>query len=152
MIYAQPFFNNFFTIFSLILTLSFYSLSSFFSLYYFLPIKEGKIKVVIKIVPKSCTSIITLYHQIVIQGFKTQMLACIQPKSIYQNKGTRFSKKNKNKGTKWTPLSISKSDFHFSQTPNNSLHYYQYYVDSIQVSFSLSIFFLPLSSPCIKFQ
>ena len=61
MIFVQPFSNNnFLTIFSLILTLSSYSLSSFFSLYYFLPIKGEKTKVVIKIVPKSCRNITTL--------------------------------------------------------------------------------------------
>ena len=43
-------YNYFLTTFSLILTFSSYSLSSFFSPYYFWPIKEEKTKVVIKVV------------------------------------------------------------------------------------------------------
>ena len=61
MIYAELFSNNFLTTFSFILTLSSYSLSFFFSLYYFWPIKLEKIKVVIEVVPKSCTYIITFF-------------------------------------------------------------------------------------------
>ena len=54
-IFVQPFSNNFLTTFYLILTLSSYFLSFFFSLHYFWPIKWEEIKVV----PKSCTYITT---------------------------------------------------------------------------------------------
>jgi hypothetical protein len=68
MIFVQPFSNNFLTIFSLILALSSYSLSSFFSLYYFWPIKRERIKVVVKVVPKSCTNITFIMSEVIINN------------------------------------------------------------------------------------
>jgi len=53
MIFVQPLYYNFLTNFSLILTLYSYTLSSFFSLYYFGPMRRRKIKVV----PNGC-----IYH------------------------------------------------------------------------------------------
>jgi hypothetical protein len=52
MIFWQPFFDNSWTTFSLILTWCCYSLSSFFSLYCFWPITSKKNKVVNKVVIK----------------------------------------------------------------------------------------------------
>jgi len=60
MIFVQPFYDNFLTIFSLILTLYFYSLSSFFSLYCFEPIEREKMKVV----TYSCIFITTLFRKL----------------------------------------------------------------------------------------
>jgi len=59
MIFVQPLYYNFLTTLSLILTLYFYSLSSFFSLYCFGPMRREQIKVVIKVVPIGCTYITT---------------------------------------------------------------------------------------------
>jgi len=59
MIFVQPLYYNFLTTFSLILTLYSYSLSSFFSLYCFGPMKREKMKVVIKILSNDCTYITT---------------------------------------------------------------------------------------------
>jgi len=61
MIFVQPLYYNFLTTFSLILTLYSCSLSSFFSLYCFGPMRREHIKVVIKVVPNGCTYITTLY-------------------------------------------------------------------------------------------
>jgi len=59
--FVQPLYYNFLTTFSLILTLYSYSLSSFFSLYCFGPMRRGKMKVVIKVVTNGCTYITTLF-------------------------------------------------------------------------------------------
>jgi len=63
MIFVQPFCNDFLTTFSLIFTLCFYSLFSFFSLYYFLPIEIKEMEFVMKIVTNSCSYIIALKNK-----------------------------------------------------------------------------------------
>jgi hypothetical protein len=59
MIFIQPLYYNFLTTFSLILTLYSYSLSSFFSLYCFGPMRREKMKVVNKVVTNGCIYITT---------------------------------------------------------------------------------------------
>jgi len=59
MIFVQPFCDNFLTTFSLILALLYYSLSSFFSLHCFRPMKREKKEIVTKVVPNDCSNIIT---------------------------------------------------------------------------------------------
>ena len=61
MIFVQPLYYNFLTTFFLILTLYFYSLSSFFSFYCFEPMRRKKVKVIVKVVPDSFTYITTLF-------------------------------------------------------------------------------------------
>jgi len=58
MIFVQPLCDSFFTILSLIFTIYFYSLSSFFSFYCFEPIKRYKMKVV----TYGCTYITTHFE------------------------------------------------------------------------------------------
>ena len=58
MIFVQPFLNNFLTIFSHTHIIFLFSLFFFLSLLFL--IKEEKTKVVMKVVPKSCTNITTL--------------------------------------------------------------------------------------------
>jgi len=64
MIFVQPLCYNFLITFSLILTLYFYSLSSFFFLYCFGPMKREKMKVVNKVVTNDCTYITTLNYKL----------------------------------------------------------------------------------------
>jgi len=60
MIFVQSICENFLTIFSLILTLYVYSLSSLFSLHCFWPMKRERKEVVTKVVGNSCSNITPL--------------------------------------------------------------------------------------------